>query len=204
MELSEHQRLFLAAVCKYFHETGTWPTYGMIDKALRPYKSLDVEEIGKELDTFMHDSIHAPLVGWDPNHAIAMNVSALYRCQKEGICPELSQDLEAFALLVRLCIDRYEAGKEELPITSDDLLDGDSLISLEVMGNVIRIVEVEGFFTNIGSDEDSSRGRPIRWTLKMSNSIRKYRDVRTIEDYLAVRKTLQTAAWSSLKVVLKR
>jgi len=78
------------------------------------------------------------------------------------------------------------------------------LISLEVMGNVIRIVEVEGFFTNIGSDEDSSRGRPIRWTLKMSNSIRKYRDVRTIEDYLAVRKTLQTAAWSSLKVVLKR
>lgn len=31
MEFSEHQWLFLAAACKHFHETGTWPTYGSID-----------------------------------------------------------------------------------------------------------------------------------------------------------------------------
>lgn len=79
MEFSEHQWLFLAAVCNHFHQTGTWPTYGLIDRQLRPYKGLDVEEVGKDLDRFMHDSIHAPLSGWNPAQIVTMNVSPPWR-----------------------------------------------------------------------------------------------------------------------------
>jgi hypothetical protein len=121
MEFSDHQRLFLAAVCKHFHETGAWPTYGLLEKTLRQHRDLDVEEIGKELDGFMHDSFHAPLAGWDPKQTIMMNVSALTTCQEMDIYPELETDLGAFIQLIGLCIDRFEREEDEEPITSGDL-----------------------------------------------------------------------------------
>lgn len=186
MEFSEHQRLFLVAVCKHFHETGTWPTYGMLDRALRSHKDLDVEQVSKDLDAFVHDSTHAPLSGWDPKQSIVMNVSALHTCQKEGIYPELREDLDAFMAVVLLCVAKYDVGEEEAPITADDFRsEYPSGIFEAAMGNALRLIEVDGFFSSIGYDEKS---QPVQWTLKAPISIRKYRDVKTIEDYLAVRK----------------
>ena len=63
MEFSEHQRLFLVAICAHFHSTGQWPTYRELDRQLRAHKELEVEEIGRELDGFMYDSEHAPPSG---------------------------------------------------------------------------------------------------------------------------------------------
>lgn len=185
MEFSEHQRLFLAAVCKHFHETGTWPTYGLLDKTLRHHKDLDVEQVGRDLDTFMHDSIHAPLSGWDPKQIVVMNVSALHTCQQEGIYPELSEDLDAFMAVVLLCVAKYDAGEEEAPIAANDFRSAyPSGVFEAVIGNALRLLEVDGLFSSMGYDEKS---QPIQWTLRAPISIRKYRDVKTIEDYLAVR-----------------
>ncbi len=199
-EFTEHQRLFLAAVCQHFHETGTWPTYGLLDKTLRQHKSLDVEEVGKDLDNFIHDSIHAPLSGWDPKQTIAMNVSALYECRKQGIYPQLAAELSAFEDVIRLCIERYEAGKDEESITSADLLDRDMLsIGMydDVIDHMIQLINVEGFCQSSTSNSDGA----VRWTFTMPRSIRKYRDVKTIEDYLTVRKTLQVKDWNLVKVI---
>lgn len=191
MEFSEHQRLFLAVICKHFHETGTWPTFGMIDRLLRSHRDLDVEQVAKELDNFIHDSIHAPLSGWEPTQRVTMNVSAFYACYSAGICSEVSHDLDAFAALVRLCVKRYDASEEEKPITSDDFQEeySDSLFG-GVIGNVIRLVEVEGFQNGIGYDDVGLDERPSWWRLTVPISIRKYRDVNTIEEYIEVRRSL--------------
>lgn len=215
MEFSEHQRLFLAAVCNHFHQTGTWPTYGSIDRQLRPHKSLDVEEVGKELDGFMHDSFHAPLSGWDPTRIITMNVSALYVCWTQGICPELKTDLTAFMDAIRLCIQKYEDGNEDKAITSSELyeleplrpqycfFDDEALMLREsyesespadywnfVVDNTIQLISVDGFYLSANYDQDPPMYSQAAWSFVMPHSIRKYRDVTSIEDYLAVRAQL--------------
>jgi len=81
MELTEHQRLFLAAICEHFHETGQWPTYGMLDRKLRSHRGLEVEEIGRELDGFMYDNFMHPFpAGYDANRATYLCLQALYVC----------------------------------------------------------------------------------------------------------------------------
>jgi TIR domain-containing protein len=197
MEFSEHQRLFLAAVCNHFHQTGTWPTNGSIDRLLRPYKGLDVEEVGKELDDFMHDSFHAPLSGWDPKRIITMNVSALYMCWMQGICPELKTDLTAFMDAITLCIQKYEVGNEDEAITASELLEPEPNPDYWnfVVGSTIQLIMVEGFYISANYDQNRPAHSPASWSFTMPHAIRKYRDVRSIDDYLAVRAQLLASAY---------
>lgn len=201
MEFSDHQRLFLAAVCKHFHETGTWPTYGFLDKSLRQHRGLDVEEVGKELDGFMHDSSHAPPSGWDPKQTITMNVSALTTCQATGIYPGLETDLGAFIQLISLCIDRFERGEDEEPITSGEFLElliENNLDELENMvAGAYQLILVEGFYVSAALSSNNS----TPWTFTLPRSIRKYRDVTNIEEYLAVRANLLRSSLNSYGAV---
>lgn len=183
---SEYQRLFLAAVCKHFHEIGAWPTCGTIDKVLRHHRDLDIEEVIQALDTFMHDSTHVPYSGWNPEQMLVMNVSGLYRCQSEEIYPDIAQELTAFMAIVRLSIERYENGQEEILVTSDEMYDRAGALNSSVVDNAFELVQVESFYSqaNVPPSKTGS------WSFKVPNSIRKYRNVKTLEDYLAVRHEL--------------
>src|SRR5690349_23770168 len=110
MTFPEPQRIFLATICNYFHDSGKWPTYGDLDRALMHRTDFDVEDLGRELEPFMYDAPYSPMSGWDPQRATFLNLSALDRCVKEGICPALADDLDAFILAVRLGIEKYLAG----------------------------------------------------------------------------------------------
>lgn len=195
-ERLEHQQLFLGAVCKYFHETGTWPTYGLIDKVLRPYKGLLVEDMGKQLDYVMHDSMHTPLSGYDPNQTITMNVSAFARCQKEGIYPEMSEDLDAFMEAFRFCLERFEAGQEDLPITSSDITARCGMSEL-MLAKVFQLVLVEGFY-----EAHFPNPKPSDWSFMISRSVRKYRAVTTLDQYVTVRSELIEQSYSQTPFVL--
>lgn len=185
VDFSEHQRLFLAVVCERFHESGEWPTCRMLDKALRRHADLDVEEMLKELDSFMHEGWHAPLSGWNPEQVIVMNVRALHVCQAEDVFPDLENDLVAFMALLQLAIERYETGDEDVVITAEEAYSRASALTHQSVDNGFELVCVENLCSQSGSGAHS-------WSFRVSDFIRKYRNVETLEDYLAVRRKLLT------------
>lgn len=188
MEFSDYQRLFLAAACTHFHTTADWPTYGFLDRQLRHHKRLEVEEVGRELDGFIYDLPHAPLAGFDPERAIILSLPALYACQVEGICLELAEDLDTFMQVVHVCIERYDAGEENSPITEAEVRDRFGLSDL-MLRKVFRLVTEAGLSSQSGH-AGASPDEPVNWSFTVYWIIRKYRDVATIEDYLAVRQKL--------------
>lgn len=140
----------------------------------------------------MHDSFHAPLSGWDPTRIITMNVSALYVCWTQGICPDLKTDLTAFMDVIRLCIQKYEDGNEDEAVTSSELCEPEPYPDYWnfVVGNAIQLIIVEGFYLSAHYDQDRPAYSQANWSFIMPHSIRKYRAATSIEDYLAVRAQL--------------
>lgn len=61
MTFPEPHRLFLATICNYFHDKGRWPTYGDLDRALMYRDDFDVEDVGRELESFMYDAPYSPI-----------------------------------------------------------------------------------------------------------------------------------------------
>src|SRR5260221_12408894 len=94
MEFSEDQRLFLQAVCQYFHNQGNWPTYGFLDRMFMDHDAeFDLDIVGRELDSFMYDGLRTPASGWAPTRQTFLIFSPLYECLSEGISPALSEVL---------------------------------------------------------------------------------------------------------------
>jgi hypothetical protein len=89
MEFTEQQRLFLELLCTYFHEIGKWPTFEDIERSLFAQKHFDIDviDVGRELDAFLHDGAHAPLYEGALSNEVYISLSALHTCQTSGICP---------------------------------------------------------------------------------------------------------------------
>jgi hypothetical protein len=192
MEFTEHQRLFLATICDYFHSNAKWPTYGFLDHALDDHEDLDVLVIGQELAQFMNESWGRPLSGWDPTVQAYLTVPVLYSCLSDGICPELAEDMDAFMQVVRLLIEKYRSGEENARITEAEVRNRFGMSDL-MLRKVFLLVTSTGLSGGSGSNPTSS-GDPVDWYIAVSPYTRNYKRVKTIEDYLATRSKLQTQA----------
>lgn len=190
MEFSSEDRLFLAAICTHFHTRGYWPTYDYLDRILTAgHEDLDVEVIGYRLEPFMFDGPYAPMSGWDPHRETFLAISALYTCVTEGICPEMAEDLDAFMTVCQLAVDKYSSrdhGSEQSPqISSDELRDTFWMSDLVI--HKVYDMFLRANLTVGSTRRDASSGQPEWWSVAIAPEVRKYRGVKTIEDFLRVR-----------------
>ncbi|HEY7419325.1 MAG TPA: hypothetical protein VH593_29345, partial [Ktedonobacteraceae bacterium] len=123
MEFTPQQRLFLETVCVYFHENGRWATYDEVEQALTnsDQEDIDVIEIARELDAFMHDGFHAQLHQGDMGNSVYISLSALHTCQVADICQQLGGDFDAFMKVVRVCVEKYRAAGRSAQVVHTDV-----------------------------------------------------------------------------------
>lgn len=188
MEFTDHQRLFLATVCDYFHRNANWPTYAFLDLELDAYEDLDVLAVGQELAPFMNEEGSAPLAGWDPTRQAWLSVPALYGCLRDDICPDLAEDIEAFMQVALVLIEKYRSGEENARVTAAEVRQRFGLSNL-MLQKVFLLVGATGLSGGSGITPTSS-GEPADWYITVSPFTRNYKRVKTIEDYLATRNKL--------------
>ncbi len=197
MEFSDHDRLFLAAICDHFHEKAEWPTYGFLRRRLRQHESLDVRSVGQALERFMFDAPYVPMSVWDSKQKVTLSIRALHECQVDGIYPALNDDLDAFMQIVRLCIEKYDAAEDEEG-ESPEVTEAEVRLHFDMsdlmLAKVFLLIQLSGLTGSLGYNEDRE-GKPKDWRFTVGPAIYDYRRIRTIEDYLQKRQELFEQSW---------
>jgi len=106
----------------------------------------------------------------------------------EEIYPELAEDFKAFMQVVRVCIERYEAGEEDKPITADEIRER-FLMPERPLRNAFAMIGLVGLANTSSPGTPEEKG-PVDWFFTVFWTIRKYRDVETIDDFLAERERM--------------
>jgi uncharacterized protein (TIGR02391 family) len=188
--LNEQQRLYLQTVFDHFSEQGAWPPYSYVERTLlQSHPDLDIDELVKSLppgltkpfDAYMFD------VSGYGNEDTYLTVPAIYLCQG------LEEDLKDFVRVIRFCVERYNASeKEKRQITSNDLM---TLLEMPELSTrkVGLLLQVEPWIFS-----SFSTGEKGHWQCTLSRQIRRYRDVKTIEEYLEKRNLLKGGARSPM------
>lgn len=180
VNFTDDQRLYLQAIFDYFHEHGKWPTHKYLDKQFRQtYPNLDIEEVSRSFPEGF-TSAFLPYSNF-PTEAV-LTIPALCLCQG-------SQDEQTdFVQAMGFCVGKYYASNEEdVQISSEDLRRELNMpeISIRKVGLLIKL---EAFiYTSFG--EDAARQY---WNCTVNRSIRRFRSVTTIEQYLEKRNMLRS------------
>src|SRR5205823_7002763 len=105
------------------------------------------------------------------------------------ICQGSEEVLKDFVRVIRFCVERYNSSdKEKRQVTSDDLITLSDLPALSTC-KIGLLLQVEPWiFSSFSTGGEGS------WQCTLSREIRRYRDVKTIEEYLEKRDMLNGAA----------
>jgi uncharacterized protein (TIGR02391 family) len=188
--LNEQQRLYLQIIFDHFNERGTWPTYSYVERTLhQSHPDLDVDELVKSFPpglTKPFDAYMFDVPGY-ANEDTFLTVPAIYLCQGS------EEDLKDFVHVIRFCVERYNASeKEKRQITSNDLM---TLLDMPELSThkVGLLLQVEPWiFSSFSTGSDGN------WQCTLSRPIRRYHDVKTIEEYLEKRDLLKGGARSPM------
>jgi hypothetical protein len=171
-ELNDDQRLYLQTIFGYFCEYGKWPTHQYLDQLfLQTHPELDIEEIGQSLPRGLTD----PMKMWNADSKATLTASAIYQCWGSV------QELETFVQVIELCVDTYmTALGEDVRISSDDVARYHPLWKESAIHKVGSLLSLEHGIWSIfmGPEDDGS------WSCKLERGIRRFRGVKTIEEYL--------------------
>ncbi|SRR6266700_973865 len=186
--LNEQQRLYLQTIFDHFNEHGTWPTYSYVERTLhQSHPDLDVDELVKSLPPGLTKPFNAYIfdVPGLANEDAFLTVPAIYLCQGS------EEDLKDFVRVISFCVERYNSSeKEKRQVSSNDLI---SLLNMSEISarKVGLLLQVEPWIFS-----SFSTGGEGNWQCALSREIRRYRDVKTIEEYLEKRDMLRGGATS--------
>lgn len=188
--LNEQQRLYLQIIFDHFNERGTWPAYSYVERTLlQSHPDLDINELVKSLPPGLTKPFNAYMfdVPGYANEDTFLTVPAIYLCQGS------EEDLKDFVRVISFCVERYNASeKEKHQITSNDLM---TLLDMPELSTrkVGLLLQVEPWiFSSFSTDGEGN------WQCTLSRQIRRYRDVKTIEEYLEKRDLLKGGARSPM------
>ncbi len=175
IKLSDDQRFYLQVIYDYFHEQGRWPWYRDVKQMLlEVYPDVDVDEVVKSLPTGLSKPYDAYMFGVPgyTNEATFLTVLGVYLCQGS------EEDLADFVRAMRFCVERYSSpNKNDRYVSSSDLVYELGMSELAVR-KVGQLLEVEAaVFSSFSMSEGS-------WECRLSRSVRQFREVATIEQYL--------------------
>ena len=186
--LNEQQRLYLQKIFDYFNEHGTWPTYSYVERTLhQSHPHLDIDEIVKSLPPGLSKPFNAYIfdVPGYANEDTFLTIPAIYICQGS------EEVLKDFVRVIRFCVERYNSpDKEKRQVTSNDLI---TLLDMPALSTrkIGLLLQVEPWiFSSFSTGGEGS------WQCTLSREIRRYRDVKTIEEYLEKRDMLKGGARS--------
>jgi len=185
MDLTDQQRLYMQAIFDYFHVNGKWPTYGSLEEYfLDACPEMEVDEVEKSLpDSFTNGKP----VKWQPNLEAFLTVSALF------LLPEAKDDLADFVRVLRFCAEKYAAaGKEFLEVSSDEISQKLHMPELSIQRAGLLLSgegDLHNFFHKLING----------WKCTLIRSVRRFRHVETIEQYLEMRGQLTKPAQETSK-----
>src|SRR6266852_4464062 len=114
MELSNIQRLYIQTIFDYFHEQGTWPTYGYVERTISQiHRTFDMREVARTLPSGFANAF---------SFNIDRKQEAVLRIQSVHLCKGSEEELTDFVRVLQFCVDKYFSfGENYLDVTSDEL-----------------------------------------------------------------------------------
>jgi hypothetical protein len=188
-ELNEHQLTLLAETYQGFVDSGKWPTMSYVDVVLDRDHGIAIEPILYEIPEGLLR--HGPNFMTDQS-TIELTAAGLY------FVPAARPDLDRFIQLVRACAER-ERNSHPSPaeVARSDFSNTDAetvwqgQISKAEAARAFEIFKMENLYSGLAGS-----GCDDRWTITVDRNIRRYRDVATIEDYLARRPEPPSRTWA--------
>jgi hypothetical protein len=194
MEFTDADTLFLQTICLYFHERATWPTYDYLDLTLSDDpRDFDVERVARKLEPFMFKGtgFYTPTTRWNPEQVASLGISALYTCYKDGLSPELGEDIDAFMHLIQLCVEKFRtrAGDGQLTVTDADLRNHFELP--ELMIRKVYVLAAKAGLVNGGGSSLHGDDGPMTWSFNLTPDFRRYRRVKSMGEFMAICESVQ-------------
>lgn len=175
INLTDEQRLYLQAIFDYFREQGKWPVVKYLEgKFLRTHPDLDIEEIAQSLP----DGLTYHVDFWNPESKVMLTVPCIYQCWGSV------QELNTFVRVIEICVALYfNSGGEKQTLSSSDLARDYPTWRENAIRKVgyLLLSEPRIWFSSTEPNNEGS------WSLTITKEIRRFRGVKTIEQYLEKR-----------------
>jgi len=175
MELSNLQLLFIQTIFDYFHEQGTWPTYGYVEQEIsRVHRDFDMRGVSSSLPSGLANAFTFNL---DRKQEALLKVRAILLCKGSD------HDLADFLQVLQYCVNKYFSfGENYLQVASDEVRTQLNMSELSIR-KVGRLIEAEGtFWSSMGrNDIEGSWVCALRPGME---GIARFDKVETIEQYL--------------------
>ena len=176
MELSNIQRLYIQTIFDYFHEQGTWPTYGYVEREISQiHRDFDMRGVARSLPSGFANAFAFNI---DRKQEAVLKVPAVLLCKGS------EHDLADFVYVLWFCVDKYFSfGENNLEVTSDEVREQLKMSELSIR-KVGRLIEVEcAFYMSFGRRDIEGNSWVCTLTPGMEG-IARFDKVETIEQYL--------------------
>lgn len=175
INLTDEQRLYLQAIFDYFREHGKWPTHKYLERQfIRTHPDLDIEEIGRSLPNGLTSQVEL----WNVDSKAILTVPAIYQLWGP------IQELDTFVRVIEMCVETYfSSGGETQSLSSADLARDNPLWRDIAISKVGLLLYGEALLWSTFAGPDNEGG----WSCVLARDIRRFRGVKTIEQYLEKR-----------------
>ena len=175
MELSHIQRLYIQTIFDYFHEQGTWPTYGFVERNIsQAHRDFHMREVANSLPNGFGNAF---AFNFDRNQEAVLRIQAIRLCQGS------EEELADFVRVLQYCVDKYFSfGENNLEVTSDEIRTQLKISELSVR-KAGRLIEAEGMFWSSLGRNDNEGSWKCALTPGM-DGIAYFDKVNSIEQYL--------------------
>jgi len=176
MELSNIQQLYIQTIFDYFHDQGTWPTYGHVERKIsQAHRDFHMREVARDLPSGFGNAF---AFNFDRNQEAVLRIQAVYLCKGS------EEELADFVRVLRFCVDKYFSfGENNLDVTSDELKEQLNMPEMSIR-KVGRLIEAEGMFWGSYGRKDVEGNS---WMFKLTpgmEGIALFDKVASIEQYL--------------------
>jgi Clp amino terminal domain, pathogenicity island component len=140
------QRVFIQTIFNYFHQLGTWPSYGYVEREISQiHRDFDLREVTRGLPSGFAN-------------AFALNLDreqeAILKAPAILLCKGSEDDLADFVHVLQFCVDKYFGfGENNLYVASHEVRAKLNMSELSIR-KVGQLIEAEGsFWSNFGRND---------------------------------------------------
>lgn len=177
--LSPDEKLLLQTVFDHFHTEGVWPKWWKVGRELR---HLDIPEVAGRLGLNLINAGSASDAEYnrgEDGQEAALTLLGL------RLCDNSEEEVEDFMRVLELCLNRFLGDGDTPTVSSDDLRRQFGMSDHKVR-QMYQLITVEPLIFNGGSSTNGG----LEWQVNISPKIRRYRGVRSVDEYLARRPRL--------------
>src|SRR5260370_10920047 len=186
LELNDDSRLYLQTVFDYFREHGEWPTHRYLEHwFFQAHPDLDIEEVVQSLPS----GLTSPVDLMDAGSKATLTVSSIYQIWGPV------QELDTFVHVVELCVDAYVSSLDGKPrISSNDIVQNNPQWREVAIRKVGLLLLKQTLIWSQFAGPNNEGG----WSCEIKPDIRRFRGVKTIEQYLDKRDQPKKTSASSM------